>query len=128
MLDTFEVLTTSGVVLWSRTLSPVNPSIINDFIADIFIEEKGAAAGAKGDQSAANNAPYKADQHTLKWTFSKELGIIVVVSAMSHGPSSYDACFEVQVLTARCALGCIPLASPFVMGRQICRQSEDYLH
>ena len=37
MLDTFEILTTSGVVLWSRTYAPVNPSVINNFIADVFI-------------------------------------------------------------------------------------------
>ncbi|OTA56862.1 SRP54-domain-containing protein [Hypoxylon sp. EC38] len=78
MLDTFEILTTSGVVLWSRTYAPINPSFINNFIADVFIEEKGAAAGAKDTQSTSNNPPYKADQHTLKWTFSKELGVIFV--------------------------------------------------
>ncbi|KAI1211814.1 SRP54-domain-containing protein [Annulohypoxylon truncatum] len=78
MLDTFEILTTSGVVLWSRTYAPINPSVINNFIADVFIEEKGAAAGAKDTQSTASNPPYKADQHTLKWTFVKELGVIFV--------------------------------------------------
>lgn len=79
MLDTFEILTTSGVVLWSRSYAQVNPNLINSFISDVFIEEKGgAAAGAKDDQPTANNPPYKADQHTLKWTFVKELGIIFV--------------------------------------------------
>ncbi|KAI1654648.1 SRP54-domain-containing protein [Daldinia decipiens] len=78
MLDTFEILTTSGVVLWSRTYAPVNPSVINNFISDIFIEEKGAVAGARNSQPAASNPSYKADQHTLKWTFVKELGVIFV--------------------------------------------------
>ncbi|XXH05858.1 hypothetical protein Hte_012298 [Hypoxylon texense] len=78
MLDTFEILTTSGVVLWSRTYAPINASIINNFISDVFIEEKGAIAGAKDTQSTASNPPYRADQHTLKWTFSKELGVIFV--------------------------------------------------
>ncbi|KAI1462900.1 SRP54-domain-containing protein, partial [Daldinia caldariorum] len=78
MLDTFEILTTSGVVLWSRTYAPVNPSVINNFISDVFIEEKGAVAGARNSQPAASNPPYKADQHTLKWTFVKELGVIFV--------------------------------------------------
>ncbi|KAI8957530.1 SRP54-domain-containing protein [Daldinia sp. FL1419] len=78
MLDTFEILTTSGVVLWSRTYAPINPSVINNFIADVFIEEKGAVAGARNSQPAASNPPYKADQHTLKWTFVKELGVIFV--------------------------------------------------
>ena len=79
MLDTFEVLTTSGVVLWSRSYAPVSPAVINSFITDVFIEEKGAVAGAKDNRAAASNPSYKADQHTLKWTFVKELGIIFVV-------------------------------------------------
>ena len=83
MLDTFEILTTSGVVLWSRSYAPINPSIINNFISDVFIEEKTATVGAKGGQSASSNPPYKADQHTLKWTFVKELGIIFVVWTLS---------------------------------------------
>lgn len=79
MLDTFEILTTSGVVLWSRSYATVNPSVINNFITDVFIEEKGAVSGAKDDQPTASNPPYKADQHTLKWTLSKEIGVIFVV-------------------------------------------------
>lgn len=86
MLDTFEILTTSGVVLWSRTFAPVNPSVVNSFIADVFIEEKSALAGAKDGASAVTNPPYKHDQHTLRWTFVKELGIIFVVSACSDSP------------------------------------------
>lgn len=78
MLDTFEILTTSGVVLWSRSYATVNPSVINNFITDVFIEEKGAVSGAKDDQPTASNPPYKADQHTLKWTLSKEIGVIFV--------------------------------------------------
>lgn len=77
MLDAFEIFTTSGVVLWSRTYAPVNPSVVNSFIADVFIEEKSAA---KDGGSATTNPPYKHDQHTLRWTFVKELGIIFVVS------------------------------------------------
>ncbi|KAI1320423.1 signal recognition particle, alpha subunit, N-terminal-domain-containing protein [Xylariaceae sp. FL0255] len=78
MLDTFEILTTSGVVLWSRTYAPISPSIVNNFIADVFIEEKAASAGAKDNQPTANNPAYKSDQHTVKWTFVKELGLIFV--------------------------------------------------
>lgn len=80
MLDTFEILTTSGVVLWSRTFAPISSSIVNNFITDVFIEEKAAMAGTKDDQPTASNPPYKSDQHTIKWTFVKELGIIFVVS------------------------------------------------
>lgn len=77
MLDTFEILTTSGVVLWSRTYAPVSASVINSFILDVFIEEKRSAGDAPS--SAAGNAPYRTDHHTLKWTFVKELGLIFVV-------------------------------------------------
>ncbi|KAJ4298729.1 hypothetical protein N0V88_003761 [Collariella sp. IMI 366227] len=78
MLDEFEILTTSGVVLWSRTFAPVSPSVVNSFISDVFIEEKSSVAGAKSGASAALNPPYKHDQHSLRWTFNKELGIIFV--------------------------------------------------
>ncbi|KAK3935675.1 putative signal recognition particle receptor subunit alpha protein [Diplogelasinospora grovesii] len=78
MLDTFEILTTSGVVLWSRTYASVNPSVINHFIADVLIEEKSTAAGANDGNSAATNPPYKHEQHTLRWALVKELNIIFV--------------------------------------------------
>ncbi|KAF5719034.1 fused signal recognition particle receptor [Fusarium globosum] len=78
MLDSFEILTTSGVVVWSRTYTPINPSIINNFIADTFIEEKSGAIALSDSRSAAVNTPYKSDQHTLKWTLVKELGVIFV--------------------------------------------------
>ena len=83
MLDTFEILTSSGVVLWSRTFAPVNPSIINTFISDVFIEERSSIGSAREGASAAKTAPYRFDQHTLKWTFVKELGIIFVVCLRS---------------------------------------------
>ncbi|RFU75986.1 fused signal recognition particle receptor [Trichoderma arundinaceum] len=79
MLDAFEILTTSGVVLWSRTYAPVSPSIVNNFIADTFIEEKAGSIAPTDSQSAATNPAYRSDQHTLKWTFVKELGLIFVV-------------------------------------------------
>jgi signal recognition particle receptor subunit alpha len=80
MLDAFEIISTSGVVLWSRSYASVSPSVVNNFISDVFIEEKSTVAGAKDGASAAANPPYKHDQHSLRWTFSKELGIIFVVS------------------------------------------------
>lgn len=83
MLDAFEIINTSGVVLWSRSYTAVSPSVVNNFISDVFIEEKSAVAGAKDGASAAANPPYKYDQHSLRWTFSKELGIIFVVSLSS---------------------------------------------
>ncbi|KAJ6788028.1 hypothetical protein PWT90_06223 [Aphanocladium album] len=79
MLDTFEIITTSGVVLWSRTYAAVNLSVINDFIADTFIEERHSGNVVRSAQSASANPAYKTDQHTLKWTMVKELGVIFVV-------------------------------------------------
>lgn len=79
MLDTFEILTTSGVVLWSRTYAPVSPSIVNNFIADTFIEEKSGSTALRDKQSASSNPAYKHEQHTLKWALSKEIGVIFVV-------------------------------------------------
>ncbi|KLU92822.1 hypothetical protein MAPG_11744, partial [Magnaporthiopsis poae ATCC 64411] len=79
MLDTFEILTTSGVVLWSRTLTPVSPAVINGFISDVFIEEKAPhAAAARESSLAAANAPYRTDSHTFRWAFAKDLGLIFV--------------------------------------------------
>lgn len=78
MLDSFEILTTSGVVLWSKQYAPVGPNIINSLIRDVFIEERAPGAGL-GDASAARNAPYKKEKYTLKWTAVKDLGLIFVV-------------------------------------------------
>lgn len=80
MLDTFEILTTSGVVLWSKAYAPVSASIINSFITDVFIEERAAPDDhPAGDASAARNSPYKKDRYALKWTVAKDLGLIFVV-------------------------------------------------
>lgn len=80
MLDGFEILTTSGVVLWSRSYASVNANIINEFIKDVFIEEKiHPGPGINDDGSAAKNPPYTKDRYTLKWASVKDLGLIFVV-------------------------------------------------
>ncbi|KAI9760601.1 MAG: hypothetical protein M4579_001570 [Chaenotheca gracillima] len=81
MLDNFEILTTSGVVLWSKSFAPLNSNLINSFITDVFIEERAPAAGAgagTGDSSASRNPLYRKDQYTLRWTTFKDLGLIFV--------------------------------------------------
>ncbi|MCJ1401645.1 hypothetical protein MMC11_004862 [Xylographa trunciseda] len=79
MLDSFEILTTSGIVLWSRSYESVAPSIINGLIRDVFIEERVLpGASTASDASASRNHPYKKDKYTLKWTSVKELGLIFV--------------------------------------------------
>jgi signal recognition particle receptor subunit alpha len=74
MLDTFEVLTTSGVVLWSRTYVPVGAHIINSLIRDVFIEEKIVPQPDVGQKPT-----YKREGYTLKWTVAKDAGLIFVV-------------------------------------------------
>ena len=80
MLDGFEILTSSGVVLWSKSYVPVNSSIINGFIKDVFIEEKVLPGVSVADDTLATQNPsYKRDQYTLKWASVKDLGLIFVV-------------------------------------------------
>ncbi|KAF2785451.1 hypothetical protein K505DRAFT_204917, partial [Melanomma pulvis-pyrius CBS 109.77] len=74
MLDTFEVLTTSGVVLWSRTYVPVGAHIINSLIRDVFIEEKIAPQ----PEDAGQKPSYRREGYTLKWTAAKDVGLIFV--------------------------------------------------
>lgn len=80
MLDAFEIFTTSGIVLWSKTFVPISSTLINSFVTNVFIEEQ---LGTKSisNVSAVENLPYTHGQHTLKWTIVKELGIIFVVSS-----------------------------------------------
>ena len=85
MLDCFEILTTSGVVLWSRHFAPVGSNAINSLIKDVFIEDNiPRASGPLDDVSAAQNPPYKKDKYTLKWTTAKDLGLVFVVSNPGH--------------------------------------------
>ena len=81
MLDSFEILTTSGVVLWSKSYVPVSSNLINALITDVFIEERTPSGLKTGsDNKASRNPPYKKDKYTLRWTTAKDLGLIFVVS------------------------------------------------
>ena len=80
MLDSFEILTASGVVLWSRSYAPVSSTIINSLINDVFIEAKTTSGRTWDDVSASQVPPYKKDQYTLKWTTAKDLKLIFVVN------------------------------------------------
>jgi signal recognition particle receptor subunit alpha len=75
MLDTFEILTTSGVVLWSRRYAPVGPHIINSLIRDVFIEERVLPQ----PEDAGSKPTYRKEGYTLKWTAAKDPGLIFVV-------------------------------------------------
>ena len=85
MLDSFEILTTSGVVLWSKSYVPVSANIVNGFIRDVFIEEKVLpGASVADDTTAARNPAYKREKYTLKWTSVKDLGLIFVVRVVAY--------------------------------------------
>lgn len=72
MLDAFEIVTTSGVVLWSRSYAPVSSHIVNSLISEVFIEEKVVPT------EGVSNA-FKKEKYTLKWRRAKDLGLIFVV-------------------------------------------------
>ena len=75
MLDAFEILTTSGIVLWRKEYTPVSSNVINSLINDVFIEERSQ----KKVDGGGRNAPYKKDKYTLRWTSAKDVGVIFVV-------------------------------------------------
>lgn len=85
MLDCFEILTTSGVVLWSRVNAPLGAHIINSLINDVFIEEKVRPAdGTSGENSTPRVPSYRYEKYTLKYTHVKDLGLIFVVSVAKY--------------------------------------------
>ena len=73
MLDAFEILTTSGVVLWSRSSTKIGATAVNSLINDVFIEEK-----VRPTASNSGKPTYKYDKYTLKYTLVKDLGLIFV--------------------------------------------------
>lgn len=80
MLDGFEILTTSGVVLWSRSYASISAGLINGFIKDVLIEENVVPVeNVAEDGSRTVNAPFRKDNYTLKWINVRDLGLIFVV-------------------------------------------------
>lgn len=76
MLEAFEILTTSGVVLWSKSYAPIGAHVVNGLINDVFIEEKVL------NQPPTANGPspvFKKEKYTLKWRRVKDLNLIFVV-------------------------------------------------
>ncbi|KAL9591318.1 MAG: hypothetical protein Q9179_007845, partial [Wetmoreana sp. 5 TL-2023] len=92
MLDGFEILTTSGVVLWSKSYAPVSSGLINGFIRDVFIEEKLLPGGTAVDNISATQHPsYKKEKYTLRWANVKELGLLFVVRMPRRSSHSVNA-------------------------------------
>ena len=79
MLDGFEILTSSGIVLWRRHYAPVPSSIVNGLISDVFIEDRRVKTGDVQQQQTS----YKKDKYTLKWTSAKDMGLVFVVGKMA---------------------------------------------
>lgn len=111
MLDTFEILTTSGVVLWSRTYVPVSANVINSLIRDVFIEERIQPQS----EDAGSKPTYRKDGYTLKWTAAKDLGLIFVVTNTARP-------WVVRSFMANCFQGRIPESRSLDMDRQAPRQ------
>ncbi|KAJ5173730.1 Signal recognition particle SRP54 subunit helical bundle [Penicillium coprophilum] len=75
MLEAFEILTTSGVVLWSKAYAPVGAHVINSLINDVFIEEKVVP---QITTVSGVSPAYKKEKYTLKWKRVKEFDLIFV--------------------------------------------------
>ncbi|KAI5284699.1 hypothetical protein KEM52_002784, partial [Ascosphaera acerosa] len=75
MLDCFEIVTSSGVVLWSRHFAPVGAHIVNGLISDVFVEQKRLPQKAAGPDQT-----YTREHYTLKWRRAreKEMGLLFV--------------------------------------------------
>ncbi|KAK4508000.1 hypothetical protein PRZ48_001735 [Zasmidium cellare] len=70
MLDGFEIITTSGIVLWRRHFTRLPASLINSLINDIIEERQKPAAAAP--------SAYTKDKHTLRYTTASDVGLIFV--------------------------------------------------
>ncbi|KAI7207368.1 P-loop containing nucleoside triphosphate hydrolase protein, partial [Hortaea werneckii] len=75
MLDAFEILTTSGIVLWRRHYTPdFSPHVINNLVSDVLIEEKRDLKNTQDGEAKS----YRKDRYTLKWTSAKDVGLCFV--------------------------------------------------
>ena len=79
MLDGFEILTSSGIVLWRRQYASVPSSVVNSLIGDVCIEERRLKTADVQQQQTS----YKMDKYTLKWTSAKDMGLVFVVGKMA---------------------------------------------
>lgn len=82
MLEAFEILTTSGVVLWSKSYAPVGPHIVNSLINDVFIEEK---VRPQNPATSGASPIYRKEKYTLKWKRAKDFNLIFVVCHFCAG-------------------------------------------
>jgi hypothetical protein len=99
-LDSFEIITASGILLWSKKYAPVNPSVVNSFISDVLIEGRV--------QPGTDGKYYKKDSYTLKWTTANDFGLIFIVRICPRDLFL----IEKTMLTSISFLfsGCLPIA------------------
>lgn len=93
-MDCFEILTTSGVVLFQRSYAPV-PNVINSLIKDVFIEEN----------VSAQTRSYRKDKYTLKWTVS-DLGLIFVVRVADGLEGTWEHAMLMRLSLRPCTSPC----------------------
>lgn len=92
MLDAFEIITTSGIVLWRKHYAPVSSNVVNSLINHVFIEERQKPAAAV---EGATTAPaYRKDKYTLRYTAAKDVGLIFVVGKRQGTTGSMRQCAD----------------------------------
>ncbi|KAH9811479.1 Signal recognition particle receptor subunit alpha, partial [Teratosphaeria destructans] len=91
MLDAFEIVTTSGIVLWRRHWAPISPSLINGLVSDVLIEDR---------QQQQKKSHYTKDAYTLKWTRAPDLGLVFVVGRLPE-PAAASASGRPLLTAAR---------------------------
>ncbi|KAF2773690.1 P-loop containing nucleoside triphosphate hydrolase protein [Teratosphaeria nubilosa] len=68
MLDAFEIVTRSGIVLWRRHYARVSPAIVNALVAEVLIEHN----------KTRPRPSYTKYQYTLKWACANDVGLVFV--------------------------------------------------
>ena len=121
MLEAFEILTTSGVVLWSKSYAPVGAHVINSLINDVFIEEKVVPQSSSG---SGTSPVFKKEKYTLKWKRVKEFNLIFVVRSAARRMTKL---VHVAILTI-VFTGCLSITAAPWMDRQALREHYDNFH
>jgi signal recognition particle receptor subunit alpha len=107
MLEAFEILTTSGVVLWSKSYAPVGPHIVNSLINDVFIEER---VRPQNPGASGASPTFKKEKYTLKWKRVKDFNLIFVVRLLRR-------LNVLTGLTLNRRIGCLPISTSPRMDR-----------
>ncbi|KAI5481411.1 signal recognition particle binding protein [Pseudohyphozyma bogoriensis] len=74
LLDHFSILTTGGLVLWSKSYTPT-PSPFDTLIREALIEERSSSTS-----SSSSISKWDRDGYSLLWTLANELELVFVVA------------------------------------------------